>query len=42
MPTAIEIFEYHRKQHCGECTHPTRRAFAMAVANNKAQVERCP
>jgi acetyl-CoA decarbonylase/synthase complex subunit gamma len=42
MPTAIEIFKHLPKKNCGECRYPTCLAFAMQLANNKAQLDDCP
>lgn len=40
--TAIEIFKFLPKTNCGECGFPTCLAFAMQLANKKAELASCP
>lgn len=40
--TGLEIFKQLPKKNCGECGPPTCLAFAMALANGKAQLDSCP
>ncbi len=40
--TGLEIYKQLPKKNCGECGPPTCLAFAMALANGKAQLDTCP
>ncbi len=40
--TGLEIYKQLPKKNCGECGHPTCLAFAMSLANGKANLEACP
>jgi acetyl-CoA decarbonylase/synthase complex subunit gamma len=40
--TALEIYKHLPKKNCNECGVPTCLAFAMALANMKANLEKCP
>ncbi|MBO8169802.1 MAG: acetyl-CoA decarbonylase/synthase complex subunit gamma [Thermoanaerobacteraceae bacterium] len=40
--TGLEIYKQLPKKNCGECGPPTCLAFAMALANGKAQLDACP
>ncbi len=40
--SAIEIFKFLPKSNCGECGLPTCLAFAMKLANKKAELKECP
>ncbi len=40
--TGLEIYKQLPKKNCGECGPPTCLAFAMALANGKAQLSTCP
>ncbi|HHX77719.1 MAG TPA: acetyl-CoA decarbonylase/synthase complex subunit gamma [Firmicutes bacterium] len=40
--TGLEIFKQLPKKNCGECGSATCLAFAMALANGKANLDNCP
>ncbi len=42
MPTALEIFQKLPKTNCGDCDFPTCLAFAMQLANQKVNLDKCP
>ncbi len=40
--SGIEIFKQLPKTNCKECGFPTCLAFAMSLAQGKAELEKCP
>lgn len=40
--TGLEIFKQLPRTNCKKCGHPTCLAFAMALANGKANLDQCP
>jgi acetyl-CoA decarbonylase/synthase complex subunit gamma len=40
--TAMEIFKMLPKTNCGDCGVPTCLAFAMQIAQMKAEIDKCP
>ena len=40
--TGLDIFKLLPKKNCKECEQPTCLAFAMALANAKTSLDKCP